>query len=101
MIAKKLLAFVIAGSFLAAPMVGSAEEQGMKDTMITAKVKGQILTDSTGMKNTDGSSVSVETYNGKVQLCGFVNNKETAELALKSTKSITDVKDIVNNIIVK
>lgn len=67
------------------------------DSTITAKVKANILKEE-GFK---GMQVSVETYNGVVQLSGFVNTKAQVQKAGQVAKAVEGVKSVKNNLIVK
>jgi osmotically-inducible protein OsmY len=64
------------------------------DTAITAKVKGAFVQDDL-VKAMD---VKVDTYNGTVQLSGFVENAEQRSRAEQIARGIAGVRDVANNI---
>jgi len=67
------------------------------DSVITTKIKAELLKDSL----IKGLKVSVETYHGTVQLSGFVDNERQAAKAAEVAASVTGVKSVINNLIVK
>jgi osmotically-inducible protein OsmY len=67
------------------------------DSMITAKVKAAIFDDPT-LRVTD---VTVETYNGVVQLSGFVSSRSDINRAVDLALSVTGVKAVRNDMRVK
>lgn len=67
------------------------------DSVITTKIKAELLKDSL----IKGLKVGVETYKGTVQLSGFVDNERQAAKAAEVAASVTGVKSVVNNLIVK
>lgn len=67
------------------------------DTVITGKVKMELLKDPV----VKGMKVNVETYQGTVQLSGFVDNERQATKAAELTVTVKGVKHVVNNLIVK
>ncbi len=64
------------------------------DKTISTKVEAQLASDSL----TQAIQVEVETYNGVVQLSGFVKNAESRQRAEQIARSITGVKDVKNSI---
>ena len=64
------------------------------DTAITAKVKGAFVQDQV-VKAMD---VKVDTYNGTVQLSGFVENADQRSRAEQIARGIAGVRDVTNNI---
>ncbi len=69
----------------------------LDDSVITTKVKSLLAKDE-ALK---AFEINVETYNGIVQLSGFVNSKATAEKAGKIAGRVKGVKSVKNNLIVK
>src|SRR3569833_679813 len=67
------------------------------DSAITAKIKAELLAD----KTTPGMSIQKETFNGRVQLCGFVNTQDQAKRAEQVAAGIKGVKAVTNNIEIK
>lgn len=64
------------------------------DTAITAKVKGAFVQDDV-VKAMD---VKVDTYNGTVQLSGFVETAAQKTRAEQIARGIAGVRDVTNNI---
>ena len=67
------------------------------DKTISTKVKTQLAGDSL----TQALQVEVETYDGVVQLSGFVDSQEHKDRAEEIAKGVTNVKKVENNLIVK
>ncbi len=67
------------------------------DTVITVKVKSAYAVDPL----VSALAVKVETFNGVVQLSGFVDNVEQARKAEEVAAGVKGVKFVKNNIIVK
>lgn len=71
--------------------------QYVDDTVITTKIKSALLGDEV----VKSFAVSVETVKGVVQLSGFVNTPKQKEAAGADAWSVTGVKAVKNNLIVK
>lgn len=69
----------------------------LRDSAITTKIKGELLV----AKGIPSTAISVETYEGRVQLSGFVDNKEQIAAAAKIAAGVADVKGVQNNLKVK
>jgi osmotically-inducible protein OsmY len=67
------------------------------DKAVSAKVKAALLKDP----DVKGLQVNVETYNGVVQLSGFVDEPEQASRAVEVAKGIGGVKSVKNDMKVK
>ena len=67
------------------------------DSVITTKIKALIAEDDF-LKS---FQISVETYQGTVQLSGFVNTQMAVDKAGRIALSVQGVKSIKNNLIVK
>jgi osmotically-inducible protein OsmY len=67
------------------------------DSVITTKVKSLLASDDF-LKS---FQISVETYQGTVQLSGFVDSQKTVDKALEIVRSVKGVKSIKNSLIVK
>jgi hyperosmotically inducible periplasmic protein len=67
------------------------------DTVITAKVKAEMVAD----KTTKARDISVETNNGIVVLTGTVDSPHEAERALDIARDVKGVKEVRNNLSVK
>ena len=91
--------FMLIATFaVAAPKV-TRESAGelIDDSVITTKVKALLAKDDL-LKS---FQISVETYQGTVQLSGFVNSQKAVDKAGSITKSVKGVKSIKNDLIVK
>jgi hyperosmotically inducible periplasmic protein len=69
----------------------------LNDSAITARVKAALLAE----KRIPSLSISVETYEGRVQLSGFVNAPEIVSRAGRVTAGVNGVRTVHNNIAVK
>ena len=67
------------------------------DSVITTKVKALLAADDF-LKS---FQISVETYKGAVQLSGFVGSQSAVDKAVQITRSVSGVKSVKNNLIVK
>lgn len=67
------------------------------DAWITSKVKSSLLSDNL----VSGTDVSVETFQGKVMLSGFVDAENQKERAEEIAKSTQGVQQVVNKLEVK
>lgn len=81
----------------ASPQKRETAGQYLDDSVITTKVKSAILGDP-ALKVLQ---VNVETYQGTVQLSGFVDSPESSKRAGEVAKNIEGVKEVKNNLIVK
>ena len=72
--------------------------QAVDDTVIAAKVKGEIA-GKTGLGN--ATDVNVEVNSGVVELSGFVETADQKAKAADLARSINGVKDVRNNISLK
>jgi len=94
---KRLFPVVLAVVFVSAlGCAGSAKQEStgeyVSDSWITTKVKAALV-DDPSVKATE---VNVETFKGRVQLSGFVNNagaKKQAVVVASGIKGVTSVKD--------
>jgi len=75
----------------------SEAKQYAVDSEITAKVKAALLR-AEGLRSLD---VSVQTYKGKVQLAGFVDNKDQIAQAGKLAAREAGVKAVLNDLTLK
>jgi osmotically-inducible protein OsmY len=67
------------------------------DSVITTKVKAQLAADDF-LKS---FQIGVETYQGTVQLSGFVNSQQAVDKASEIVKSVKGVNSVKNSLIVK
>mgnify|MGYP001583625058 FL=1 len=98
-VAGILMAAVMAITLSACAPTATKEGTGgyIDDTVITTKVKAQLLNDDS-LKSTE---INVETFKGKVQLSGFVSSPQMANRAVTVTRSVEGVKSVVNNMQIK
>jgi hyperosmotically inducible protein len=68
-----------------------------QDSVITARVKAALLAE----KGIPSLSISVETYEGRVQLSGFVKAPEIVSRAGRVTAGVSGVRTVHNNIAVR
>jgi len=94
-----LVIFLLVAVFGACASTPTRESTGeyVDDSVITTKVKSQLAADDF-LKS---FAIGVETFQGTVQLSGFVNSKEAADKAAEITRSVQGVKSVKNNLIVK
>ena len=64
---------------------------------ITTKVKAQLLV----TKGVPSTAISVETYEGRVQLSGFVDTKEQVAAAGKVAAAVSGVHAVQNDLKLK
>lgn len=99
MLAGMVIAAVVAVSVSACAPTAKQEGTGgyIDDTVITTKVKAQLLNDE-ALKSRE---INVETFKGRVQLSGFVSSPQMANRAVQVTRSVKGVKSVVNNMQIK
>jgi hypothetical protein len=90
-----MLVFTIA----ACASTGTHESAGqyVDDSVITTKVKA-LLAEDDFLKSFE---IGVETYQGTVQLSGFVNSQQAVDKASEIVKSVKGVRSVKNSLIVK
>lgn len=71
--------------------------QYVDDSVITTKVKAAIFNEET-LKT---MQINVETYKGVVQLSGFVDSAQSVKKAGDVARSVENVKDVKNDLVVK
>lgn len=69
----------------------------LADSAITAKVKAKLLAE----KGVPSTAISVETYEGRVLLSGFVDNAQIKAKAGKVAAGVSGVAAVQNNLVVK
>lgn len=75
----------------------NAATQYTKDAAITTKVKAKLAT----TRNVSATQIGVNTYNGVVQLSGFVDSQDAVDKAASLAKDVDGVKQVVNSLLVK
>lgn len=73
------------------------QTQYLADSTITTKVKTALLT----TKGIPSFSISVETYEGHVQLSGHVENRDQIAEAGKVAAGVSGVRSVSNHLVVK
>ena len=86
-------------SFLGCASTAKQEGTGeyIDDSVITAKVKTEILKDE-ALKS---GEINVETFKGVVQLSGFVNSQADIDKAVEVARSVKGVTSVKNDMRVK
>ena len=94
-----LVLLMLIATFVACASTPTRESTGeyVDDSVITTKVKS-LLAEDDFLKS---FQISVETYQGTVQLSGFVNSRQAVDKADQITKGVKGVKSVKNNLIVK
>ena len=64
------------------------------DSVITGKVKSALIADPT----TKAYQINVETFQGTVQLQGFVDSTEARSRAVEVARNVEGVKDVKNSL---
>jgi hypothetical protein len=73
------------------------EKRILHDSIITARVRAALLAE----RGIPSLSISVETYEGRVQLSGFVKAAELASRAGRVTAGVSGVRTVDNNLAVR
>lgn len=76
---------------------GSAQRstgEYVDDSVVTAKVKSALVADPT----TKAYQIDVDTYDGVVQLNGFVDNNASISRATQVARDVAGVKQVQNNL---
>jgi hyperosmotically inducible protein len=73
---------------------GASAGRVVDDSVITTKVKSALIADPV----TKAHQIEVETYQGTVQLSGFVDNGEQRSRAVEVAKQVSGVKDVKNSL---
>ena len=92
----KVLAILTVLSLIACAGSETSRSTGtyIDDKTISTKVEAKLAQDSI----TQAIQVEVETYNGVVQLSGFVDNAEIITRAEEIARNVDGVKDVKNNL---
>ena len=94
-----LVLLMLVATFAACGSTRTHESTGeyVDDSTITTKVKA-LLAEDDFLKS---FQIGVETYQGIVQLSGFVDSQKAVDKAGEIVNSVKGVKSIKNNLIVK
>lgn len=71
--------------------------QYIDDKTVSTKVKTELLTD----KEVKGTQVEVTTYNGVVQLSGFVDTPAEKDRAVEVARAVPGVREVRDDLVVK
>lgn len=98
-IIKVLICFTFLTSFMGCSSSKKNETAGqyVDDSVITTRVKTAFVKDP-DLKAMD---IKVKTYQGIVQLSGFVDSKKEVTKAEEVAKNVSNVKSVENDLIVK
>lgn len=90
---------IVLASLLGCASTAKQEGTGeyVDDTVITAKVKGEIFNDP----SLKSAEINVETFKGVVQLSGFVNSREDINKAVQVARSVKGVVSVKNDMRLK
>jgi osmotically-inducible protein OsmY len=96
---RYLMLLVLIAVFSACASTPKHESTGqyVDDSVITTKIKALLAADDF-LKS---FQISVKTYQGTVQLSGFVNSQKAIEKADSTAKGVDGVKSVKNDLIVK
>jgi len=92
-----ILALIVAFTACASTRTHESAGEYVDDSVITTKVK-TLLAQDDFLKS---FQISVETFQGAVQLSGFVNTQRAVDRASEIVRGVKGVKSIKNNLIVK
>jgi osmotically-inducible protein OsmY len=94
-----LVLLMLIATFAACASTRTRESTGeyVDDSVITTKVKSLLAADDF-LKS---FQIGVETFQGAVQLSGFVNSQKAVDKAVKIVRSVKGVKSVKNDLIVK
>lgn len=92
-----LLVFIAVFSACASTRTQESAGEYIDDSVITTKIKAQLAADDF-LKS---FQISVKTYQGTVQLSGFVDSRKAVDKAGEIAKSVDGVKSVKNDLIVK
>jgi len=67
----------------------------VSDSVITTKVKSALLT----AKDVDSLAISVETFDGTVQLAGFVQSQWQIDKAIQIASAVDGVQSVKNDLV--
>lgn len=98
-IMKFLACFVLITAFMGCATTKKQESTGqyVDDSVITTKVKAAIFNEAT-LKTLQ---INVKTYKGIVQLSGFVDSAQSVTKAGEVARSVENVKEVKNDLVVK
>jgi hyperosmotically inducible periplasmic protein len=96
--------FILCSFFIVAVAVGCARGperastgEYIDDTVLATRVKSALLSDP----EVSGLDIQVETFKGRVQLSGFVNNQAQARRAEEIAQGVDGVREVMNETTLK
>ena len=94
-----LVLLMLIATFAACASTSTQESTGefVDDSVITTKVKSLLAADDF-LKS---FQISVETFQGTVQMSGFVNSQQAVDKAVEIVRSVKGVTSVKNDLIVK
>lgn len=92
-----LLTLVVTVTACATTRTHESTGEYVDDSVITTKVKSLLVADDF-LKS---FQIGVETYQGTVQLSGFVDSRKAVDKADEIVRGVIGVKAVKNNLIVK
>ena len=97
--AASLLSILAVAGLMGCASTAKHESTGqyVDDTAITAKVKTAIFEQPT-LKSAE---INVETFNGVVQLSGFVSSQDNVNTAMATARAVNGVTSVKNDMRVK
>lgn len=94
-------ALIAASALFAAGCASEGHERStgavIDDTTITTKVKSELL----AQKDVNSFDIKVQTFNGTVQLSGFVDSQWQIDKAVQIAAAVNGVQHVTNNLIHK
>src|SRR5262245_43684758 len=96
-LATLLAAAVVAVSACAPTAHSRSTGQYIDDQALAARVKSALIE----APQVSAGDVEVETYNGVVQLSGFVDSSNQADAAVAAVQKVPGVRQVKNNMLVK
>ncbi|OGI52724.1 MAG: hypothetical protein A3E57_06890 [Candidatus Muproteobacteria bacterium RIFCSPHIGHO2_12_FULL_60_33] len=94
---KKIIVAVLVAGLLGCAGAGQKTGEFVDDSTITTKVKTKLFNDPV----TSGWNITVVTDNGMVQLAGSVKTSKERDRATEIARSVTGVRSVKNNLIIK
>jgi hyperosmotically inducible protein len=103
--ASRALAIVFAAAVLGLSACASDGDSSRRsvgqfgsDAALTAKVKTAIASD---VGASTAANINVQSYQGEVQLSGFVSTPDQASQAARAAKDVEGVRSVHNDVVVK
>ncbi|MFC1895449.1 BON domain-containing protein [Thermodesulfobacteriota bacterium] len=92
-----LLMLIVTFATCASTRTQESAGEYVDDSIITTKVKSLLAADDF----LNSFQIGVETFQGAVQLSGFVNSQKAVDKASEIVRSVKGVKSVRNDLIVK